>query len=227
MRIVAHLRGKAQFALVHLRRPVPLKERAFSLGNMARQLLLIRHASPGASYAGRYLGKSDVPVADWPAQRLAALVQDRNPARCFCSPMLRARQTAQRIAGQLPVEIDEDLREVDFGDWEGRTFEQIAASDPAGVNRWAEFSDDFAFPGGESIGSFLNRVGRVASRLAAEPSDRLLVVTHGGVIRAMICRLLGLHPSQYVLFNVRYATCTTIDLFDGKGVLSGLNMEGI
>ena len=156
---------------------------------------------------------------------MAPLIQARGPATSYCSPLLRARQTADCIVPQalLPIQIDDDLREIDFGLWEGKTFDEIAVEDPAAVGRWAQFCEDFTFPEGDSVGGFLARIRRAADRLAHDGADTVLAITHGGVIRAMICHFLGLNPRQYVLFNVRCATCATIDLFDGKGVLSGLN----
>jgi alpha-ribazole phosphatase len=197
---------------------------------MARQLLFVRHARIAPRYAGRYVGRTDVPLEPHglkQAEQLVALLRSRKPERCYCSPLVRARQTADVICDSigLPVEVDEDLREIDFGRWEGRTFEEIAALDSAAVGRWAALSDDFAFPGGESVGGFFTRVGRAADRLAADPTRVALVVTHGGVIRGSLCHFLGLPPRHYLLFDVRHATCTTIDLMEGRGVLTGLNEQ--
>lgn len=197
---------------------------------MACQLLLIRHADIAPRYAGRLVGSTNVPLEPHgfeQAETLAKLVRSKKPERCFSSPLLRSHQTAQVIcqSTDLVIEVDEDLREIDFGQWEGETFGEIAAKTPEATNRWAEFPDDFAFPGGESIGSFLARIRRAADRLARDPARVILAVTHGGVVRAMVCHFLGLDPRNYLLFDVRHATCATIDLADGKGVLSGLNEQ--
>lgn len=161
------------------------------------------------------------------ARGLAKLVRSKGPGRCFCSPLVRASQTAEVIGNStgLRVEVDKDLREIDFGQWEGKTFGQIAAEDPEAIDRWAEFSEEFAFPGGESVGGFLTRIRRAAHHLEEDPADVVVAVTHAGVIRGMICHLLGLPSRHYLLFDVRHAACTTIDLADGKGVLSGLNEQ--
>jgi broad specificity phosphatase PhoE len=90
------------------------------------------------------------------------------------------------------------------------------------VDRWATLAPDFAFPGGERLAGFLQRVRATADRLVAEPCETVLAVTHGGVIRAMLCYLLGLDPRQYVVFHVGYAALAVIELFDGQGVLSAL-----
>jgi len=73
----------------------------------------------------------------------------------------------------------------------------------------------------------LARVRRSARRLSEDPAEAVLVVTHGGIIRAMICHFLGLRPRQYVLFHIAHAACTVIDLYDGHGVLGGLNVPCI
>ena len=78
---------------------------------------------------------------------------------------------------------------------------------------------DFAFPGGEGLAGFFERVSAAADRLAADDADTVLAVTHGGVIRAMICHLLSLERRHYVLFDVDYAAVVVLRLFDGRGVL--------
>ena len=231
-RLIAYLRGKAKVGHVLACWARSSEDGLFYwvMRVMASQLLLVRHAEIAPQYAGRYVGSTDVPAEPHGLQqvrRLARLVGSRKPGRCFCSPLLRARETAEVICEStgLRAEIDNDLREVDFGQWEGKTFDEIAAEDPETVDRWAAFSDDFAFPGGESIGGFLTRICRAAQRLAEDTTDVVLAVTHAGVIRGMICHFLGLHSRHYLLFDVRHATCTTIDLVGGKGVLRGLNEQ--
>lgn len=194
---------------------------------MARTLLLVRHGSIAPEYAGRYVGSTDLPLGSRgleQANDLCAPLSARGVSECFCSPLVRAYQTAQPIAqaAGIPVHFDDDLREVDFGRWEAKTFAEISAEDPVAVEHWAELADDFRFPRGEAIADFLARTARVARKLAARPGDVILAVTHGGVIRSMICHLLGLEAKHYLLFNVRCGACVTIDLYDGKGVLGGL-----
>ena len=189
---------------------------------MAKRLLLLRHASIGLDLAGRLVGASD-PDLDAPGRSQARALADRirtlAPARCYCSPARRCRQTAELLALDVPAEEDADLREIDFGSWEGRSFAEAAAAAPELAARFAGFDLDFAFPGGESLKHFFTRVHAVADRLAQEDTETLLVVTHGGVIRAMLCRLLGLNLRKYVLFDVGYAALVVVNVFDGRGVL--------
>jgi len=195
-----------------------------------QKILLARHASTGSEYQGRFIGASDIPLAaSGPDEvaRLAQVVAPFAPELTFCSPLLRARQTVELLAGHTdigPVHADRDLREIDFGSWERLSFAEINVADPELVKRWAAWSADFAFPAGEAVAAFLARTGAVAARLAARREETILVVAHGGVVRALLCHLLKLPPQHYLLFDVKPARLATIDLFPEGGVLTGLNL---
>lgn len=202
---------------------------------MARRLLLVRHGPVAEGHARQYVGSMEPPIsADWASQSLASWVQSLKPAKCYCSPQLRARQTFDLIARPqgLAGQLEEDLREIDFGRWEGKTFEQIQAEDPTAAAAWADFREDFTFPDGEAVSAFIARTARAARRLAEGPAEVVLVVTHGGVVRMLICHLLGLPTRHFLLFDVRRGGCAVVDVFDGgkshkgcgTGVLSGLNL---
>lgn len=200
---------------------------------MTKRLILARHAAVDSRYAGRFLGSSDVPLSALgrrQASALARALEGKSIDRLLVSPLERAAQTA--AAMEREALVDPDLREIDFGRWEGRSFDEISQGEPPElIDRWGRFDLEFCFPRGESLGAFVGRIDRAAARLTARPDDTLGVITHGGVIRSMICRLLGLRPSRYLLFDVRPASITTIELFDGQGVLTGLgdvcHLEGL
>lgn len=192
---------------------------------MTKRLMLARHARVESQFTGRFLGSSDVPLSPSGRRQAAALAGTLNTPdvdRLLVSPLLRATQTAEPL--QIEGQIEPDLREIDFGRWEGLTFDEIsAAGEDALIARWNDFDLQFSFPNGESLGSFVDRVARTADRLAAGGGKTTLLITHGGVIRLMICHLLGLSARNYLLFDVRPSSITSIDLFDGRGVLVGLN----
>jgi alpha-ribazole phosphatase len=192
---------------------------------MAKRLVLLRHAAIQSEFLGRMIGATDVTLDPDSRPQLEAVgqrIRRLAPDCCFSSPMQRCRQTAAAIAPDWSFELDVDLREIDFGRWENRRFAEVSAEDPTTVQQWAEFAPEFTFPGGESMQDFGNRVCRAADRLVRQDAETVLAVTHGGVIRAMICHLLGLAPRQYVLFDIGYAATAVVDLFDGRGVLAGL-----
>jgi len=192
---------------------------------MAQRLLLLRHARVPLEFQGKLIGSTDVALdrcGELQARRQAERVARWEPRVCFSSPLRRCRQTASSVVPELSVQFDAELREIDFGRWETCTFAEAADDDPGLTDRWAAFAPDFAFPDGEDVAGFLRRVRAVAERLIRQPAQTVLAVTHGGVIRAMICHLIGLEPQHYVAFHVPYAALAVIDLCDGKGVLAAL-----
>ncbi|HFQ80366.1 MAG TPA: histidine phosphatase family protein [Desulfobacterales bacterium] len=194
------------------------------LKHAATDLFLARHGE--VSGTGAYIGSSDPPLTE--AGRSQALSLARalpvSPVRCLCSPLLRARQTAGIVARyhDLAPEYIADLREVDFGRWEGLTFPDIAASDSELVERWLAEKADFTFPEGENIKSFRRRVCALAPVLTA--SGGTLVVAHGGVIRVLICHFLGLELDNYLSFDVRPGGLTVLRINKGGATLTGFNL---
>jgi broad specificity phosphatase PhoE len=202
---------------------------------MAERLILIRHGDLGEGCRGRYIGRTDAPLSPEGRRQAAALAKELGRlggTRILCSPLLRARETAAfALAANAAFTIDDDLREIDFGRWEAMSFAEIAAADTAAVEGWAALDEDFTFPGGEGIGAFRKRVGAAAGRIVADPAGTIVAITHGGVIRLLICLLLGLGYRHYLLFDVRPGSISEITIEGGKGVLTRLNdrchLEGI
>ncbi|MHB9096192.1 MAG: histidine phosphatase family protein [Syntrophales bacterium] len=202
---------------------------------MAQRLILIRHGDLGEGCRGRYIGRTDAPLSSEGRRQAAALAGELGrlgKARILCSPFLRTRETAAIALGaDGTFAIDNDLREIDFGRWESMSFAEIAAADPTAVEGWAALEKDFSFPGGEGIGAFRKRIGAAAGRIIADPAGTVVAVTHGGVIRLLICLLLGLDYRHYLLFDVRPASISELSLDGGRGVLTRLNdrhhLEGI
>jgi broad specificity phosphatase PhoE len=194
---------------------------------MPQRLILVRHGELGERYHGRYIGRTDVPLAAEGKRQAVALAGELgglDGAHILCSPLLRARETAEIALGADAVfTIDDDLREIDFGRWETMSFAEIAAADPAAVESWSALEDDFTFPGGESIGGFSKRIGAVAGRIAADPVETVVAFSHGGVIRLLICHFLGLEPRRYLLFDVRPGSLSEVSIEGGKGILTRLN----
>jgi alpha-ribazole phosphatase len=202
---------------------------------MAERLILVRHGDLGEGCRGRYIGRTDLPlsaVGECQAAALGRVLGCWPDARLLCSPLLRCRRTAEiALRGRGEWLIDADLKEIDFGRGEGMTFAEIAAQDPATVERWAALEGDFGFPDGEKIAAFQARVAGAAVRIAADPADTVVAVTHGGVIRVLICHFLGIAMKHYLLFDVGLASLSEVRIDDGRGVLTLLNdrchLEGV
>lgn len=197
---------------------------------MTKKLLLVRHGSTGPANKGRFIGSSDIEIDKEILESMdpfSRLVASFTPEHFFCSPLIRTRQTAEKINSHigLDVEIEEKLREINFGRWEKLTFQEIVQQDPVLVQQWSEGKPDFQFPGGEEVGAFHKRIHHITQEILRLPGESILIVTHGGVIRTMICQLLGLEPNNYLLlFDIQPSTLTIIDVFDNQGVLKGMNL---
>ena len=192
---------------------------------MAKHLILIRHGRTG--FSGRYIGSKDVPLSNEGRAQIEALgsrITIFNEDTLIASPMLRCRESCTILFPKQTVEFKKELSEIDFGRWEGLTFDEIVSKDKDLVKEWADWSQDFSFPDGENVGQFINRVQQAGEEINSLPEDNVIVVTHGGVIRALICYFLKLDPSEYLLFNVQKGRYATLDLFSEGAVLTGLNL---
>ena len=151
------------------------------------QITLIRHGKTAENLAGRYMGRSDAPlcpegIAD--AQRAA---KDETLRIVYVSPLKRARQTAAILFPNAEQVVVEDLQEMDFGDFEGRTAAEME-HDPA-YRAWVDDLCRGACPNGESQAGFRKRVTAALSALLASAQGDCTVVSHGGVIMAIMAEL--------------------------------------
>lgn len=190
-----------------------------------RRLVLVRHGEAGHEQV-RYVGKTDVPLSPQGrlhSERLAKSIKKMACTHALSSPLRRCLETAEVLlkGTDLMLEQDPDLREIDFGRWEGLTFQEIVARDPQLVDQWARGSLDFCFPDGETLRGFWDRICRAAKRLREIPAKRVLVVTHGGVIRFLLCHYLGLDTQTHLRFEIRPASITQLHFKGNKAVLVG------
>jgi len=197
---------------------------------MARRLLLIRHAETVAAEKELLVGSTDIDALETGLQRLERLrgvLAPFSPQKLYCSPMKRAVQTASAIrescGSSCEIKFDERLREIDFGRWEMKSIAEISQAEPGMMSSWAEY-DHFVFPGGESVPHFCARVKEALTALRQLPVGDVAVVTHGGVIRTMICLALGQSAKNYLFYTVHPGSLTVLELYPEGGVLSGLNL---
>jgi alpha-ribazole phosphatase len=191
-----------------------------------KTLFLLRHGKTG--FPGCYIGSRDVPLVPEGIAQIEALqkiLQAQSFDKILASPMLRCRQTCEILFPNSTVTYNNNLREVDFGRWEGLTFQQISKQDPEIVNKWVAESLRFTFPEGESVTSFVERIQSVGTELSQAQDEQILVVCHGGVIRALLCHFLGIDHQNYLLFHVKKGNYSTLELFGDQGVLTGLNLH--
>jgi probable phosphoglycerate mutase len=165
------------------------------------RLLLARHAETVWHRENRYAGGRSEPgltdVGLRQAERLAKAAATAGVEVVVSSPQRRAVATATPCAGTLgvPLHVRDDLREVDFGDLEGRT---LAEMDPAAVRRFREDPAAHAFPNAEPLADAGARCAAALRDLdAAHHGATVLVVAHSSLFRIALCVLLGLPPGRY------------------------------
>lgn len=177
------------------------------------RLWIVRHGETDYNAAGRWQGAGiDVPlneVGREQAEKVAAELEGRDFAALYTSPMLRARQTARRIAratGLEPIEI-EALREAHHGEWEGKTKAEILAGWRAEWDAFEAAPREVKRPGGESYGDTADRVWPTLEAIAARhPGDDVVVVTHGGPLRLVLSEVLDLPLTRRDEFGTENAS---------------------
>ena len=195
-------------------------------------LLLVRHGATANNVAqpARLQGcGSNLPLSAEgriQSERTASYLTKYPVGAVYSSPLLRARQTAQAIADRqgLSVEVVAELTEVDVGDWEGRTWEEIAASEPDAYRAFIENPADCPYRGGETFREIRQRVAPVLERLMADNLGRRIVaVAHNGVNRAYLAPLLGLSLRQAREVRQDNGGVSVIRFLHGKAHLVTLN----
>jgi broad specificity phosphatase PhoE len=191
------------------------------------RLLLIRHAEPQEDARGRCYGTLDVglsPAGQERAARLAAALAGSAVDVVYSSPRTRALETAAPIAHALGLEplVDDDLRELDFGDFEGRLYDEIAQSEPELYRTWMETPTRVQFPGGETYADLRVRAVRAFDRIRSRHATAL-VVAHGGVLRAGFAEWLRIPDEAIFRVDQPYGAVSCVEWIEGQPILRFLN----
>ena len=194
------------------------------------RLTLVRHGETAHNRDGLGLGREDAPLTDVGLRQTAAAVERLAPEpvdRILTSPLTRAAALARGLAERTgaPLEVREELTEMDVGETEGLPFAEMRVRFPEFLQAWrAPDPADVPMPGGESLSQVAARLGPLVDELHAFPDDsRVVVVSHNFVLRLLICRLLGLEVGVFRAFSVGLASVSTLSLRGGQASLRSLN----
>jgi len=158
-----------------------------------RRIVLVRHGETEGESSRRFHGSGDVALSREGEAQMREVADSFWPMGfdlVAASPLRRSWRAAQILACGTPVKIESDFREIDFGRWEGLTREEIAATDPVLYEDWQNGVAGFEFPNGEPRGAFRARVEAGLERLLETAPGTVLVVTHKGVVRTIVEKLL-------------------------------------
>jgi len=186
------------------------------------RLYLIRHTTPAIA-PGVCYGQADVDVAATFFDELQAVrskISDLAPVATYSSPLSRASKLASGLQLGEPAH-DARLMELDFGDWELRAWEEIPR---AHLDQWGHAYTDIAPPGGETFTELHRRATACLQDLKCRHSGQdVVVVTHAGVIRAMLADVLNLPLIEVFRFHLDYGSVTQLNLGDTVAAVGYVN----
>lgn len=180
-------------------------------------MFLVRHGETTGQSSIRYYGSTDLPLSEEGKQQMREL------GRCFdatgirfdlaiTSALQRSQEAARLIAPNVCVRPLAEFNEIDFGDWEGLTEEEIHTLDPHAHAAWRRSSETFRYPRGESVALFRSRVWDAFEMLLPLLPESTLFVAHKGVIRTVLDRLL---PSRSERLELTIGLGSVQVLFQG------------
>lgn len=196
---------------------------------VTHRIVLMRHAEPSAAAHGRCYGKLDVGLgARGRAQAAAAAsaFSAGDLSVVVSSPRIRAKETAQVLATAVDAPVHEDARlaEIDFGEFEGRTYEEIEASHPDAYAAWMNAPTTMRFPGGESFAAMKVRVLEAVRAIrSVHPGETIGLVSHGGVGRIIIAQALRMPDDTIFALEQSYAGVSVLDWWGETPALRLLN----
>ncbi len=193
------------------------------------KLLLVRHGLTGDNSSRRFSGHTDTELsADGIRQveNLRDRLAEEKIDAVYSSDLKRAMLTAEIISSGHEVEIEScpELREMNYGDAEGLTFEEISLHHPELAKSIRNFNLELSFPGGESFRGFIARTCLFLDRLNEQAQEQtILIVSHSGALRTLVCDLLDLEQENWRKFRLDNASLSVISTYSQRAIVSLLN----
>lgn len=194
------------------------------------EFVFIRHGRTDGNVRRILVGRTDIPLDTLGYRQAAAMAEHVEravaPDVIVASPLLRARETAQAIADRLdlPVEIEPDLAELNFGVYEGWTLEEIRAREPEFAAQFSQSAVDMHWPGGERLSDFHARVrGALVALAVRYASKTAIIVSHGGVLGSLAAQLIGTPPNDWSRYRIRNCSVTHLAIRRDHSVFRRFN----
>ncbi|MGV7929925.1 MAG: histidine phosphatase family protein [Spirochaetota bacterium] len=183
------------------------------------RLILVRHGETTWNRENRVQGRSDTPLSETgitQAERLAGSMEGERIDLIVSSPLRRAAETASIINRHIgaPVELDEDLMELDQGIFEGMSFQELSRDHGEFLKRWAADPASVVMPGGESLSALQERAWGAVCRITSS-CDCALAVSHNFTITAILCKILEIPLSDFRRIRLENASKTIIEVGEG------------
>jgi broad specificity phosphatase PhoE len=185
------------------------------------QLWLVRHGQTSWSAAGRHTGRTDLALDDegrLQAQSIGPVLADHDFAQVLTSPLRRAHETCAIAGFGDRAVLVEDLQEWDYGDYEGRTTDDIRATHPG----WSLWRD--GCPGGETAAQVAQRADHVIARVRDTAGD-VVAFSHGHFLRLLAARWMGLDAADGALLALNTATVSVLGWEREQAVVRRWNVQ--
>ncbi len=193
------------------------------------RLLLVRHGITEFNSTRRFNGYSDIEmnaVGYRQVERLRDRLANEKIDAVYSSDLKRALVTAEVISSNHKVDIVTcpELREINYGDVEGLTFGEISRLYPEVAELITNFSSQLKFPGGESFKGFVERTSKFVDRLEKHAqSETILIVSHSGPLKVLVCHLLGIDQSYWRQIRIDNASLSIVETYPQRAIISLLN----
>jgi alpha-ribazole phosphatase len=193
------------------------------------RLILLRHGEPDQTVRGRCYGRLDPDLSRRGREQMRQawrLLKNQPAAAIYSSPSRRAVESANLRAVDIPAAaIDDRLREIDFGAFEGLTYREIAARYPRQYDEWMTQPTNVAFPDGESFATMSARVRTAFEQIRRLHSgETVAIVSHGGVNRILLAAALALDARHIFRLDQAYACVNVIDYLRDEPVVRVMNV---
>jgi len=191
-------------------------------------IFLVRHTEVEQDSQARCIGHTNVPLSELGRRNIhlvAARLVTLKPELIISSDLDRCLELAKAAASQLGLEPDPTpaWREVNFGQWENRTWEDIETHDSIVLQAWMKDFVRVAPPDGESFQSLHHRISLQMDLLLQRPEQRIVIVTHAGPMRAALCHAIGLPLQRAFSVDVAFGGILHLQYTNGQWSLHGLN----
>ena len=179
-------------------------------------IVLVRHAETDWNTDLRFQGHADTPLNELGRTRIGPVIEALrpwNPEIIFTSDLSRACEMAEGVGAAFGIEViaREDLRECSYGEWEGKKLEEVRRDYGDDLDRWHRNESGFPRGGGESLLQMQERVLAAIESIAREHTGRTIVIlSHSGPVRGVICRTFDLPIDQRYRFEVNNASLSAI-----------------
>ncbi len=186
------------------------------------KVILIRHGETNWNRERRLQGQLDIPLNLFGVQQAhtcAKHLSDIKIDKIYSSPLKRAYQCAEIISSKhgISVKTDKNLMEIDLGKWQGMKWSEIKVKYAGFMNEFRKAGDLSTLYGGESFQVTQKRAMEFISEFERESDETVVIVTHGGLIKTVVCDVLGLELEKRSRFDIHNLSLTTMRYTEASG----------